>query len=98
MSFADILKEEILGESDEFIARKVKCALDHDITPILCVGETKDEHDAGKTEEKIETQVGQLLRKSPLIRFQMLLSLMNLSGRSAQAQRQLQMKQKRLQS
>lgn len=28
-------RREILGESDEFIARKVKCALDHDITPIL---------------------------------------------------------------
>lgn len=58
-------RREILGESDEFIARKVKCALDHDITPILCVGETKDEHDAGKTEEKIETQVRAALEKIP---------------------------------
>lgn len=58
-------RREILGESNEFIARKVKCALDHDITPILCVGETKDEHDAGKTEEKIETQVRAALEKIP---------------------------------
>lgn len=58
-------RREILGESNEFIARKVKCALDHDITPILCVGETKDEHDAGKTEEKIETQVRAALEEIP---------------------------------
>ena len=91
-------RREILGESDEFIARKVKCALDHDITPILCVGETKDEHDAGKTEEKIETQVRAALEKIPTDKVSNVVIAYEPIWAIGSAQRQLQMKQKRLQS
>jgi len=34
------------GETDALIAEKVRCALVHGITPILCVGERERDHDA----------------------------------------------------
>ncbi len=44
------------GESDEAIARKVRAALAHDLIPIVAVGETHDEHIAGRTLQKVTTQ------------------------------------------
>jgi len=38
------------GETDAIIARKYAQALAHGLTPILCVGETLEEREAGKTE------------------------------------------------
>ncbi|MDR3412192.1 MAG: triose-phosphate isomerase [Formivibrio sp.] len=37
------------GEDDELIARKVRSALDAGLVPVLCVGETRDEREAGET-------------------------------------------------
>ena len=44
-------------ESDEFINRKVKLAIDQDLDVILCVGETLEERESGKLEEVLERQV-----------------------------------------
>lgn len=46
-----------LGEDDTIIARKLVAALDAGMTPILCVGETSQEHLAGKTKEVVDRQV-----------------------------------------
>lgn len=46
-----------LGEDDTIIARKLVAALDAGITPVLCVGETMQEHLAGKTKEVVDRQV-----------------------------------------
>ncbi|MFQ5843505.1 MAG: triose-phosphate isomerase [Planctomycetota bacterium] len=46
-----------LGEHDEWIRRKLAAALRHDILPILCVGETREEREAGRTFEVVERQV-----------------------------------------
>jgi triosephosphate isomerase len=40
------------GETDQSIARKVRSALAHAITPILAVGETAEEHERGEAVEK----------------------------------------------
>jgi triosephosphate isomerase len=45
------------SETDEMVNRKVKAALAHDIKPIMCVGETLDENEAGITSEVISRQV-----------------------------------------
>jgi triosephosphate isomerase len=45
------------GETDAGVNRKVKSALAHGITPIVAVGETKDEHQAGRTRERVTQQI-----------------------------------------
>src|SRR5207248_447067 len=41
----------------EVVARKVKAVFGADMVPILCVGETAEERDAGQTEDKVVRQV-----------------------------------------
>jgi triosephosphate isomerase (TIM) len=50
-------RRELFGESDELVNAKVKAILRHEMTPILCVGETLDEREAGTTEDKVSRQV-----------------------------------------
>jgi triosephosphate isomerase len=50
-------RRQVLGETDELVARKVKAVFAHGMTPILCVGESLEERDSGRTEEKVEGQV-----------------------------------------
>ncbi|WP_297598323.1 triose-phosphate isomerase [uncultured Cetobacterium sp.] len=50
-------RREYFHESNLFINEKVKSALSHDITPILCVGEKLEERESGKTMEVNEKQV-----------------------------------------
>jgi triosephosphate isomerase len=49
------------GESDAVVALKAKQALAHGITPIVCVGETLAEREAGKTEEVIKRQLAAVI-------------------------------------
>src|SRR5690349_661319 len=50
-------RRELFGETDDLIAKKVKAILAHGMTPILCVGETLDEREAGDTAAKVSGQV-----------------------------------------
>jgi triosephosphate isomerase len=50
-------RRAIFGEGDELIGKKVRTALAHDLTPILCVGETKPQRDAGEAETIVVAQV-----------------------------------------
>ena len=50
-------RRELFAETDEMVNKKVKAILKHEMTPILCVGETLDEREAGGTEEKVLGQV-----------------------------------------
>lgn len=45
------------GETDESVNRKVMAALSHDLVPIVCVGETLEENEAGRTEEVVSRQI-----------------------------------------
>jgi triosephosphate isomerase len=47
----------LFGETDEVVNRKVIAIFRNGMTPILCVGETLDEREAGETEAKIAGQV-----------------------------------------
>ncbi len=44
-------------ETDDFVNYKIKAAFDHDIVPILCVGETLHERELGIAREKIVIQI-----------------------------------------
>lgn len=48
-------------DSDELIAQKAKLLLSHGITPIVCIGETKEQFDAGQTGAVIVSQIDSLL-------------------------------------
>jgi triosephosphate isomerase len=50
-------RRELFGETDEVVRRKVHAIFRHGMTPILCVGETLDEREAGTTEAKVTGQV-----------------------------------------
>lgn len=50
-------RRAIFGETDAFINQKVLAALEAGLTPILCIGETLEERDAGKLEEVCRTQL-----------------------------------------
>jgi triosephosphate isomerase len=56
-------RREHFGESDADVARKVRAVFAHDMVPILCVGETAEERDAGRTEEKVVGQVREGVRR-----------------------------------
>jgi triosephosphate isomerase len=45
------------GETDAGVNRKVKSALAHGLTPIVAVGETREEHTAGRARARITQQV-----------------------------------------
>ncbi len=45
------------GETDELVNRKAQVALQHDLQPIICIGETLDQYDAGQTAQVISFQV-----------------------------------------
>jgi triosephosphate isomerase (TIM) len=50
-------RRHVFGESDHDVNRKVKAVSTHGMTPILCVGETEDEREAGHAREVVETQL-----------------------------------------
>src|SRR3954471_8539471 len=50
-------RRELFGETDAALARKVPARLEAGLLPILCVGETEAERDAGETERKLRHQV-----------------------------------------
>lgn len=50
-------RRHVFGENEALINTKVRTALEFSLRPILCIGETKPQRDAGKAEE---TTLGQL--------------------------------------
>lgn len=49
-------RRQYFGETDETVNLKTLQALKNDITPIVCVGETLEQFEAGITEEVVRTQ------------------------------------------
>lgn len=49
------------GESDNLVADKARVALAHGLTPIVCVGETRGERDAGTTEAVVKRQLSAVI-------------------------------------
>lgn len=49
-------RRQYYGETDESVNKKIKAAFEYELKPIVCVGETLEEREAGKTEEIITNQ------------------------------------------
>ncbi|MDQ1444813.1 MAG: triosephosphate isomerase [Acidimicrobiaceae bacterium] len=50
-------RRELFGETDETVNKKLRAVLGAGMTPILCVGETLAEREAGETDAKVSGQV-----------------------------------------
>jgi triosephosphate isomerase len=50
-------RRTLFGETDETVNKKTKAALAATMTPIVCIGETLAERDAGRVEAVLETQL-----------------------------------------
>ena len=49
-------RRQYFAETDETVNKKIKAAFANELKPIVCVGETLEEREAGKTEEIITNQ------------------------------------------
>jgi triosephosphate isomerase (TIM) len=50
-------RRQLFGEDDTLVNRKVRAVFAHGMTPIVCVGETLEERDAGGTESRVTEQI-----------------------------------------
>jgi len=58
-------RRSLYGESDELVARKAAALLAHRIRPIVCVGETLEQREAGQALEVVGAQVRESLARVP---------------------------------
>ena len=54
-------RRQYFKETDETVNKKIKAAFDNNLKPIVCVGETLEEREAGKAIEIIESQTQKAL-------------------------------------
>ena len=50
-------RRQYFGDDDAIVNRKLRAALAHELRPILCVGESKPQRDAGTAEQVVVAQV-----------------------------------------
>lgn len=50
-------RRQIFGETDEMVGKKVAACFAAGITPIVCVGESAEQHEAGQTQQVIQEQL-----------------------------------------
>ncbi|MBQ9709241.1 MAG: triose-phosphate isomerase [Clostridia bacterium] len=50
-------RRQYFGETDETVNKRTLTALEKGLTPIVCVGESLEERETGKTEEVLKTQI-----------------------------------------
>jgi triosephosphate isomerase len=58
-------RRQYFNETDRALAEKVAAALDAGLQPMLCVGESEDEEEAGDTQRKLRHQVQEALERVP---------------------------------
>lgn len=56
-------RREFFGETDETVGLKVEAAVRHGLVPLICIGETLAEREAGHAQAVLETQVRGALAK-----------------------------------
>jgi triosephosphate isomerase len=56
-------RRALYGESDTVVAQKFGVAIENNLTPILCVGETLAQREADKTEKTVDDQLDAVLQQ-----------------------------------
>jgi triosephosphate isomerase len=56
-------RRAMYGEDSDTVALKFKAALDADLVPILCVGETLAQREAGETEPVVDAQLAAVMMR-----------------------------------
>jgi len=54
-------RRSLYGETNALVAEKAKAALENDLTPLLCVGESLEQREAGKTETVVAEQINTVI-------------------------------------
>jgi triosephosphate isomerase len=54
-------RRSLYGESNEVVAEKIQTALNCDLTPIFCIGETLEERETDKTHEVLADQINAII-------------------------------------
>jgi triosephosphate isomerase (TIM) len=49
-------RRQLFGETDQTVNQKLRAVLKHEMTPIVCVGETLEEREAGQTDSRVDDQ------------------------------------------
>jgi triosephosphate isomerase len=57
-------RREIFNEDGNLISKKINSLLKNNIKPILCIGESFEEHKAGNTRDKLKSQIIESIPKS----------------------------------
>ena len=57
-------RREIFNEDGNLISKKISSLLKNNIKPILCIGESFEEHKAGNTRDKLKSQIIESIPKS----------------------------------
>jgi triosephosphate isomerase (TIM) len=55
-------RRTLFHETSELVAEKTKAAIDAGLSVILCVGETLEQRETGKTAQVVEAQLGEVLK------------------------------------
>jgi triosephosphate isomerase len=55
----------LFGETDQTVAKRVRAACQHGITPLICIGETREERDSGETAAVLQRQFLTVLGELP---------------------------------
>lgn len=55
-------RREHLAETDEMVGKKIARALEHGLTPVLCIGETKEQRDAGQQRDRLRDELVSALK------------------------------------
>jgi L-erythrulose 1-phosphate isomerase len=55
-------RRTFFNETNETVALKTKAAFDHGLAPVVCIGDTREEYDAGHTTQALEVQIRALLK------------------------------------
>ena len=58
-------RRQFFGETNQIVNKKIHAAIENNLKPIYCIGETLDEREAGKTLDIVRTQVREGLENFP---------------------------------
>lgn len=50
-------RRQFFGETDEMVNKKVKCVVRENLAPVMCIGETGSQREAGKTFSVLDKQI-----------------------------------------